>query len=1582
MNAKKSDTPTPEDPIMTSDDPANANKIHDPNLDRNEHGAYVVPETILNEPGNERLLEGMQTKTKAPAENAVRPPNLEIAEEFTALNPVQQSLAYRGSTSDLETSETLPGDIRLMSVTCKVKDLQTVNTFFQELRKSLPIQDNQFMGGGNPEEMITIYHLVPDIRNAYSIYKDAERAHIQATITVIDSSNVGTIRAGQNTAAIHPHFSRKTLPSNETTLLHSKGGQIQRTTGPIESVEGIKHFGKIPTMTAESVKSAKEAPGETPSQGFCEYLIIDTKFVKSLKGIKALAGQMSTPAAEKFIHFTQWNDYLVVISTEERAGWNISEMAEQISKATNQKAPIWKSNGEIEAHDGGAYSIEGFPSMEEMEKMAAEAQVLADKKSKDLRIFIPNSNIKDINKGRRSTGKQISGIEGIEGEDFSVITKMDSKIKLRVGGPDRLIGFEEEREALLESANPAIKGNALTILSGNAGTGKSRLLDELEQQTNTITISFDPSRKNVPFGQLAMAAEQIAVHLTPKYQELRDAYHKSEDEGEKQRIAQVANQMARVLRYAQMSQDERIKEASNNPSAVINHCTIALQAFEQLGAFTLIVDDVHHIDRFSDGHVMNMVGDFLNNRNKNSKVVMAMRPEERYQSKEQAQLERKIGGLGVNKMMISPLDFQQGIDSENPLEDSYAYQFIYYSIREEKRTNSEGQPRVLGEWYKELAGWANTPLELSDYMDEILSNPKNIVISENRIDLKDGVIESIREKGGRDTQQYNINKVRALTKNERSVIAALAMLPSTISSSMLDKIIRDILKIKVSINPEQTLIRKGLLLDSDVAVGEEGMFRLKHDTLRSTVLKAITDSEKRAIAKKLETFFASDKSMSADVKLGIAQFIADSAPLKDSRFWLRYASNARETLQDAEDNNQYERAYGWATGILGEDKKTPTTIKAIMKAMAQGSQVPMTMRKLVEEAIVCKAKNGLQIGKEEDVYESLDFLEKSREGLVERRRAETERFQGLPKKTAEAIKSEGQRKAEFQQMIQEYDEMIKNVALHAFDAAYYVGSMKGVAATGGKVRSYHELLKTPRRFNLSPSQKFLLELKSTFKEAGNKLAKAQLVKAFYEENAETALSQASPKEKQNAQRIYLRIKFEAIRFRLISTGVDDDTLMKPEGLSEEEITEFFEIKNEVDQLIREGQANPEIMSTIDELALLEQKGQVEAFLGHYKTRYTEASPSTVDANAGTTGLNEIEFNDSSKSYALDLDYGVPPDEKTPDSTAATTHQMVTATSLDNDDAIELSSIPTQEHLSEKIEDMGAIDALGECWRIAMQAGIYPAAARAAKMKGDLEAMQAISVQENFRTSETAGKLSRSGTMDPDMLKKAVETYKQGLEALGSSDKDSDFYPLNIDESVFYHLSLRINRIRSIGLLCENRFEELLEANTDANDTVSPNYEPMQILAQELAPYIEMAFEDFAFINKHPKWKETHTDPEDGPETAYCLSYIGPVLGASIAINSLAKKTGVEAKGQIYMHDSKQFPSLSEQSIDMGINHIKEKTEDSLGEVENKGIAYERLIQAAMSWSNLSALKETDIPKTMQGIFGDLEKRLKVALGQA
>ncbi len=198
----------------------------------------------------------------------------------------------------------------------------------------------------------------------------------------------------------------------------------------------------------------------------------------------------------------------------------------------------------------------------------------------------------------------------------------------------------------------------------------------------------------------------------------------------------------------------------------------------------------------------------------------------------------------------------------------------------------------------------------------------------------------------------------------------------------------------------------------------------------------------------------------------------------------------------------------------------------------------------------------------------------------------------------------------------------------------------------------------------------------------------------------------------------------------------------------------------------------------------------------------------------------------------------------------------------------------------------AVKLFAEAWRINDQLGLNDSAARSAKLKGDTQIIQALSLSEDASEAKLT------------LLREAISTYSNEGMSKSLSQKDM--------ESNQYQYILRMQRIRAIGILA-------LELHSQKDP----------VHKDELAQLVATSMEDFNYMNTAQKGL---AGAWEGMIHYYFMGYIGHIL-------NIANLNDLEVDSQIYDNEKKPYMQLP--AIEKAIQYAEGYTDLGFGEVQRK-----------------------------------------------
>lgn len=255
----------------------------------------------------------------------------------------------------------------------------------------------------------------------------------------------------------------------------------------------------------------------------------------------------------------------------------------------------------------------------------------------------------------------------------------------------------------------------------------------------------------------------------------------------------------------------------------------------------------------------------------------------------------------------------------------------------------------------------------------------------------------------------------------------------------------------------------------------------------------------------------------------------------------------------------------------------------------------------------------------------------------------------------------------------------------------------------------------------------------------------------------------------------------------------------------------------------------------------------------------------------------------------------------------------------------------------------ASESLREVWRLAQQMQIPAEAARASKLKGDFEIMQAIS-QIQYPNNENQGKARAipNGTILRNNVLKAIRTYTEnGFAALEKLEDKNDF-----------QLIIRGQRMRAVSILVRSYSNEI-EANKSFGELMSS----AEQIKSELLPHLKTALEDFDYISKSPNWGKTFITPGlAGPYSYYGTSSMGHILQCIKDLGITEQEIGIALPNIL---DDKNFAAFNPESIEEGLKFAA-MMKDNVGETDQGKLpGLEKIIRLGEQ----EALKQGEVVKT-------------------
>lgn len=1104
---------------------------------------------------------------------------------------------------------------------------------------------------------------------------------------------------------------------------------------------------------------------EIPPRRAATYLTVDAETLNDPKNHQSLADEIKIIAESREFPVIQDDDgNLIIIALSERGGVEKLFDIEESLRHAAQTAKMILGSCEVTNSGDGIFGFTEEHLDRETFRKFPPTVLTRISKALAIKINDPDSRV----------GSNLNLVtEETDDSQFVRLIKAISTVSKEIGGPDVLIGYENEFSALYKAATDDKTG--IISLEGAGGMGKSRLRTELLKKLPAhILCSANSADRTLPGASLVTLANQLIKITTEELDEeskeellnIGILYSSTETEEE------VDNSIS-WKQFNELPHSKRIEFVSKHPDAIAELCFEAMSKLrEKKDPKTLFVfEDFHHVDHISEPHIIKLIQRYSEAKEGQppGKVLVTSRPEEMYQSTNFKELKTNPETKDSTKVIkIEGLDLL--------MNDKLGYDFAYHSLPPKLREGCR-----LGDWYRKLARKANkSPWAMKTFMDEVKtynqstdSYPNLIITDDNVIELKPKVLRRIEEiKDETDMANYFQERLAKLDEKPRKFLQYIALMNEKLNLWQAIQILENLLGMTREdiLKTSSELGAAGYTSDDKL----RGDFcKLQHESTRAIVLDSIPDQRTKVeMAKELYDLFKEDETFNQKTRYTLASIIAGSMPpaidmpLEDAEFWFDYQQLCKALFADAEYHHNTESSYELA---------------------ATGLNLSMMQ--------ACIA--GLQTGRREyrPMIENLAI-----EVLFNR--AESARVMGKFDETDEAVKALQNIHAHFPEIVD-----IVKLYLISFDKAEMQNRQDEMKNTFEKIQKCGK--------PIPESTKIRMEIViAHYEERYDDVAR------IYKENKVILEGEAGNYARTHGapSPIYLDLRricetkapLEQIRKKGGKIGnqeFDDDVTMQSGAYTEEDLRKIEAIAEKLETIDKAMKSHPLGQSPWTAIKTLEQKGTISACLGQHEA---------------------------------------------------------------------------------------AIKLYGEVWRIADQLGLNDAAARAAKLKSDVQVLQAL--------------LTDNST--PDNKGHRIELLKVAIQTLGEEGIEKSLS--KVDEGSDYHTILRIERIRAVGILTQ----ELLAESKDK-----------KALAEELKPYISTALEDFKYINKKSSgWAGL-------PFVQYYLmGYVGHILNAAHETDTrISEMMGPETN----LYDNKEYPFMNLQFVESGLEYGNGMIDLDFGEVQRK-----------------------------------------------
>ncbi|MFA6992216.1 MAG: ATP-binding protein, partial [Candidatus Gracilibacteria bacterium] len=896
---------------------------------------------------------------------------------------------------------------------------------------------------------------------------------------------------------------------------------------------------------------------EPPRAGVCTYLWIDGAFAdqwgteaensSEVRDVLLQLGSLASDRKDKNYTICNYAGGILIVDSAERGGADLVNIADGLNEVFDGRVNMFAAMGNVTHHDVGdgrpKFSIDTLPSIGD------EGGDLNQMK-KDMRggVYL-SGNIYNEEMGRlngRHGGRNKTDAEKITGGQREMLKphelfKLKSHIpdvEFHVGGPDKPIGIDDK----IDTCNKWIKDPSVQLIeiSGEAGSGKSRLMAELQKKyPDAVRLSMSASGKASSMHSLATIMGQFITHLK------RREYSENIS----------GNDVTEFERFSKMNPAEMKRAIQMNPQEVIDLFSRALNGLrDEKNELVIFLDDLHDTDRDSIGPLVKILREVAGKSG--VKIIQAGRQDEWEEPLVWSDFKKDIEAQdGLRSMEVDGLDFSnKGI----------AHEYILHSLPPE--IQSKGAD-VDGTWCDFLAKKAGrSPFAMTTCMELIMDEANDLlestgngpfVIVEGKIDLDPKFFDSIKHKlpEFNDLDSFYAEKVKKLPPSEAKAMRCIALLGGSVSEAqlaMLKKMFEDEGRVGIE------MLQKRKYLDF-----VDGEYKIHHPLMTGIITSSIDSSEKVELSMKLYKQFEGDETLGdPDVLLGILHNVADKVGFdEDPEFWDEYAGRTFAKYAACNIDCARKAAYGTAMQVLddmNEDSNTP--MGRLIGDISAGKEIPREIVMLAVNSLIEVGKNAIVLGKVTEGNDALFLLEQMIKGSQ------------FPK------------------------DKLEEVYMIMFELQY----VSTLSKTGGAAelrRIYSKKLNNGERLN--PMQKAVFELKIAYRDMN--MEEFERIKDEYRYDIKASSQKGSPFFKEYIEVFHLincRVPFEVIGMDAART-MDEDVLMHPGALTALQRSEMRGISENLVELRKMKEANPGMMSYWSEVMTLDQEAQVAAFMGEH-----------------------------------------------------------------------------------------------------------------------------------------------------------------------------------------------------------------------------------------------------------------------------------------------------------------------------------------------------------------------------------------------
>lgn len=756
-----------------------------------------------------------------------------------------------------------------------------------------------------------------------------------------------------------------------------------------------------------------------------------------------------------------------------------------------------------------------------------------------------------------------------------ILTEALSRVSEELGGPDKMIGYEEELAALLQYASD--DETQIISLEAPGGMGKSRIRTELLRKLpNSILCSINASDKDV--SSLATIAKQLEYILKTEFSDDKDQSPATAEESiDYQELVGISptGELTYIKRsltlreFNQLPHSEKITFAAVHPDTIKELCLGAMRKLRSAKnpKTLLVIEDLHHADRISEPHIIELIKEFSGiNDDKQGKALVTSRPEEMFQSLAFKNLKNDPANKkGLKSIKLKGLNFLT--------EEFLGKNFAFHSLPPEIRNDENGKNLELGNWYRTLAYKAkNSPWIMKSYMDQVCQYDEangtypNIVIEDGIIKVSKEVIDRITRinpDDDKDIATYFQERLAVLPPTSLKFLQYVALMEEKLGTWDGIQIFTNLMGLNNNelIAQSETLSRAGYITHDSVR-GE--YCKLQHEGTRDIVLDSIDPEEKVEMAKKLYELFKDNEGITAKVKYNLATIIAKTIEP------IPYPSLEVECFLDE---------YRKLSGILLEEADHQHDIKRVQAISEEGLSIPTF------QACLASLQTKQCMFERETIDMTLKYLFSL---------AESSRMAGQFDQTEKALTI-------LKRISQNFPYNVDVVRMHriAFDKAcmqYDIPAIK---------EAHKSLIECGKP--ISPTQRAIIDiLLAHFEERFADVDKIYETNKIQIENEASEYTKIygipSPQHLEIRRICEAKNPYERIRKNneIEGQSYDDDVIMHPGSLNVEDLETMKKIDKVLTTIERIRKAHPLGIDSHSELKIIEQQAGVKAFLGSHE----------------------------------------------------------------------------------------------------------------------------------------------------------------------------------------------------------------------------------------------------------------------------------------------------------------------------------------------------------------------------------------------